>query len=231
MDTKITKEWGYRFLTPTSLNFYHILLPQLGVSFLKIKLNNFKEIELKEDKSVVIYCETPLDLQLLTKELENLLLHMDAQFAQVSNFTYKIYPIHRNFLKNWFLALEGAIGLIVASQCESLRINPQDFELINSEVGGIYIHPFTILFYENYAKVIHPIRVNNYFIREQIERTISMAMRGILQRAGESRPGYEGLAISSYVEEKTKLSHDLVVKIINEKSATVRAPKYSPLFI
>lgn len=237
MDTKITREWGYRVLTPKAINFYHILLPQLGVSFLKRRMNYFSEIELLEDKSVVITAQTPLDRELLTKELESLLTTMDSQFAQTPNFSYRIYPMHRNFLRNWFLALEGALALIIINQCEALRLKPYDFELINSQVGGIYLpagrqglHPFTILFYEDHAKVIHPVRVNNYFQREQIERVISISMRGILQRVGESRSGFEGLAISSYVEEKTKLPRELIVKIVNEKSSQVRAPKYSPLF-
>lgn len=230
MDTKITREWGYRVLSPTSLNFYHILLPQIGSKFITEKIKNFKEMEFKEDKSVVIHTQTPMDLQILITDMESLLLNLETQFAQTDKFTYKIYPMHKDFLKNWFLAIEGAIALIVIAQCELLKLKYYDFELINSEVGGIYLHPFTILFYENYAKVIHPIRVNNYFLREQIERTISTSMRTILQRVSDSRPGFEGLAITSYVQEKTKLPQDMITKLINEKAHSIRIPKYSPIF-
>ena len=230
METKVNREWGYRILTPTSLNFYHILLPQIGLKFLTKNLNNFKEIEFKEDKSVVITAETPMDLQILIQELESLLKNMETQFAQTDDFSYRIYPMHRKFLKDWLLSIESSIALIVISQCSALRLNPYDFELINSQVGGIYLHPFTVLFYEDHAKVIHPIRVNNFFLREHIERTISISMRGILQRVEQAQEGLEGMALISYVEEKTKLPASLIAKIVNEKAKMVANPKYSPLF-
>ncbi len=230
MDTKITKEWGYRVMSPTTLNFYHVLLPQVGIGFLIRNLNFYKEIVFKEDKSVVISSENPMDLSLLIRELESVLRNMEAQYAQTDNFTYKVSDIGRDFLKNWSLAVEGGIALIVAATCESLRLAPGNFELIDSRVGGIYLHPFTVLFEEDHAKVIHPIKVSNYLIREQIERTIAISMKGILQRVEQAQEGYEGMALLSYIQEKTDLGASLIAKTINEKSKVVRVPKHSPLF-
>ncbi len=230
MDTKITKEWGYRILSPTTINLYHIILPQVGIRFLSKNLRNFKEIEFLEDKSALITADTPIELRLLISELENLLTNMGASFAQTEKFTYKIDPDQKEFLKNWFLSVEGGIALIVISVCEELKLSPYDFELINSAVGGIYLHPFTVLFYEDHAKVIHPVRVGNFFQRENIERAISMSMRGILQRVRQSQRGFEGLALLSYIQEKTKLAPKLIGSIINEKAQLASFPKYSPLF-
>lgn len=229
MDTKITKEWGYRLISPTSLNFYHIILPQIGIKTLTENLHNFKSIELMADKSVLITTETPLDREFLIRELEELLKSMEQQFAQTQNFIYKIDGLHKDFIKNWFLSIEGGIALIIIAKCEELNLGHYDFELINSTVGGIYLHPFTILFYDDHAKVIHPIKISNFFLREQIEKTISISMNGILQRVEDSQRGFEGLALLSYVLEKTGHPPKLIGNIINEKARIVTLPKHSPL--
>lgn len=231
MDTKITKEWGYRILSPTSLNFYHIILPQIGIKNLSKNLRSFRSIELMDDKSVILTTETPLDRELLIQELEELLKKMELQFAQTQKFTYKITVKHKVFLKNWFLSIEGGIALIAIAKCEDLKLGPYDFELIDSPVGGIYLHPFTILFNLDHAKVIHPIKISNFFLREQIEKVISVSMRGILQRADESQRGFEGLALLSYIQERTGLSPKLIGNIINEKARMISMPKYSSLLV
>lgn len=229
MDTKITKEWGYRILSPTSLNFYHIILPKIGIKNLSENLHNFASIELLPDKSVLITTETPLDRELLTAELEHLLEGMETRFAQTQKFTYKVTKKHKDFLKNWFFSIEGGIALIIIAKCENLKLKPYDFELINSPIGGVYLHPFTILFYDDHAKVIHPIKVSNFFLREQIEKDISMSVRGILKRVEESQRGFEGLALLSYIQERTGLSPKLIGSIINEKARMISLPKHSPL--
>ena len=231
MDTKITKEWGYRILSPTSLNFYHIILGQIGLGSLIENLRNFKSIELLWDKSVLITTETPLDLQILVVELQELLQGMGAKFAQTQKFSYKITKKHKDFLKNWFLSIEGGIALMIIAKCYELKLKPYDFELIDSKVGGLYIHPFTILFDWDHAKVIHPIRVSNFFLREKIEKDISIFMRGILQRVEDSQRGFEGLALLSYIQERTDLSPKLIGNIINEKARMVSQPKLSPLLV
>ena len=145
MDDKITKEWGYKVESETSLNFYHILLPIIGISFLSRNLKTYKEITLKEDGNVLITVEYPLDLLLVKSELEFVLENMVARYAVTDNFVYRAGERGREFLKNWFLAVEGAIALITIAQAPQLRLKPYDFELINSGVGGIYLHPFTRL--------------------------------------------------------------------------------------
>lgn len=187
-------------------------------------------MEFKQDKSIVITTETPIELEILIKDLENILENFEMLFAQTENYTYKVSLKNKIFLRDWFLSVEGAIALIVLCLSSSLRMKPYDFELINSNVGGIYIHPFTILFHADHAKIIHPIQVSNFFLREQIERIIATSMKGILQRVGEAQEGYEGLALLSYVEEKTKLSPAFIARIINEKTRKVITPKYSPMF-
>lgn len=238
MDTIITKEWGLRIVSPTSLNFYHVILPRIGIRPLSENLKNYKSIELLGDQSVLITAETPIDRELIKLELERLLEKLESNFAQTQKFNYKIGNKHKDFLKNWFFSIEGGLALIIISKMPKLKLKPYDFELINSTVGGVYLpagrqglHPFTILFHDDHAKVIHPIKISNFFLREEIEKTIAQSMRGILQRAEESQRGFEGLALLSYIREKTGLPPKMIGSIIDEKSGFITLPKHSPLLI
>lgn len=230
MDTKVTKEWAYKITSSTTLNFYHILFPHIGVGFVTECLSDYKKVELKNSHYLTITTETPLDLQLLIKNLEEKLESEQPKFSQTKNCIYEVTPKNRQFIKDWFLSIQGAIALITIAKCQDLKLNAYDFELLNSSIGGIYLHPHSVLFYKNYAKVIHPIRVNNYFLRREMEKTIAKSMRGILKRAGEASKGQEGLAIVSYVEDKTKFPQSFITQIISEKAKIVRLPKYSPIF-
>jgi hypothetical protein len=142
---------------------------------------------------------------------------------------YKIPKALRKFLNEWAISLEGCLAILVMTHCKAENLRKRKWGLINSETGGIYIEPYVIKLYEDHAEVISPKTENNVKTRDEIENILAVSVRGIIERVSDSMPGYEGLAMLSYVEDKARLSKDLIARLVTRKGFSVINPKKSPL--
>src|SRR3990167_6130809 len=105
----------------------------------------------------------------------------------------------------------------------------EDWHLLNSTIGGIFVNPYTIVLNEDHAKVIHPINFENYYERNEIERIIAVSIKGIMERVEEADPKHLGEALLSYIKDKTGLDSKTIAEIIDRKSQGIRLATNSPL--
>ena len=228
MDSYISRTWGYRVLNEASIEIYHILLPQIELKSLAQKLSSFKEIVVQREGGIVVFVNDSGEIPGIVEKFKQIFQEIESKYATTPNFNYNIKLSDNRMLKEWFLALEGSIAVILATTFPQGFRNT-NWELINSPIGGIFMEPYTIIFNQEYPKIIHPITLKNYEDRVKVEQIVALSVRGIINRIKEAQPGYEGLAMTSYVEGKTNLERSQIAAVINEKTRLVRTPKFSPL--
>ena len=227
MQNQVSANWGFKQLTKNSIVFYHTSLAKYKHQ-IKYYLSSGYRLKENIDGSITI-AASPALIKTITQEMIIFFNQIDENLSETSNYYYTVPSCVKPILKGLPLAFEGCIAIILMSDIQNSSWINRDWQFINSRIGGLFIEPFTLLFYTNYSKVIHPINAGNFYARDKIERTVATAVQRILQRIEEAQPGYEGLAMLSYVEEKTSMSRQEIVDIINQKSNQIQNPKYFPL--
>lgn len=225
-----TDTWGYKILSDTTLSFYHVLLSQISLKELYDSLTNVQYITPRDDGSIFLRLEPLTDHQSVIVALQNFFEQKAKEHLDTPKAYYKIPSTTRQSLCTWSLAFEGCLAMLLLADGNTRPFLRGKWEYINSRSGGLYMAPYTILLYDEYPKVVHPITVQNYTIRKTIEQTIASSIRKIVKRIHEAHTGLEGLALLSLVEEKTSYSRTQITQIINEKSTGVKAPFYSQFF-
>ena len=87
-----------------------------------------------------------------------------------------------------------------------------------------------MLFYEDYPRVISPVKHANVNARTAIEKRAAFIIRKIIRRIEEAQKGFEGQALISLVESATGLKANEISEMIYKKSFGVKDPKFAPLF-
>lgn len=234
MSSYTTSTWGYKILSDNKINFYHVLLPKIDLSSLTT-LPSIHAIKQQKDGSITISVNSSASSLNTVDEIVQFFSKKEQNFLDTPNYYYKVDTKTRQSLLTWGLAFQGCLALLLQFDSKIQEVLPDitfgNWQFINAATGGLYLEPYTVLLYESYPKVIHPVSVANYEARNCIEQTISSYIRKMLKHMQEAQPGLEGLALISMVEEKTKLSQKEITKIINDKSFGIKTPTFSPFFV
>lgn len=225
-----TQTWGYKFISHSKISFYHALLPQLSLETLYEHLPGVVSIERQKDESILVSLYPASNAEEIMKKFLVFIEQKSLQFFDTPRFYYKIPPHFRQSLVSWSLAFEGCLALLLLSDTETAPYFTNQWDYINSLTGGIYLHPFTLLLYDQYPKIVHPVTLSNYGARRAIEQTTTGYIRKMFRRTQQAQKGLEGVALLSMVTEKTAIKQNVITKIINDKCFQIKAPIYSPFF-
>lgn len=231
MSTYTTPRWGFKILTENSINFYHVLLPKIHLNSLHNILPQARSIQKQKDGSITISVPSSENPSRVVREIVSYLKEKEKDFLSSPDFYYKMGNSTRQSLRAWALSFEGCLGILLTSdKAIQPLLENATWQFINSKVGGLYLAPFTLFLYEDHPKIIHPITIQNEAAREEIERITAQYIKSMVKRVEQAQNGFEGLALISYVEEKTGLTQEQIADHIHEKTAHVETPHYSPLF-
>ncbi len=225
-----TQTWGYKIHTPQQISFYHVLLDHIPLYVLPEHIPEIASIQKQGDGSITIQLFEEKSNEEVVKKLLAFFNQKSLDFFETPKMYYKIPTYVRQSLLSWALAFEGCLALLLLANQKTLPFFNGQWEYINSNTGGIYLSPFTIFLYEDHPKIIHPITLQNFSARKNIEQTTAMVIRKMFRRIEEAHRGLEGIALLSMVKEKTVLPSYAITKIINDKSFQIRAPIFSPFF-
>lgn len=219
-----TSTWGYKILSDTQISFYHVLLPKLGIDILKDCIPNLVKIQPKKDGSVTISVAPPQKSMEIAEKIVAFFNKKEQRFLETPPIYYKIDNTVRQALIPWALALEGCLAVMLS------KILDMQWELIDSQAGGIALDGFTLLLNKDYPKIIHPISVSNYNQRLEIEKLTAKLVSNLAKNVAQAQPGMEGLALLAFSAEKTKLPEEEIVSLIEQKSYALKNPTNAPIF-
>ncbi|KKP95033.1 MAG: hypothetical protein US02_C0014G0002 [Candidatus Levybacteria bacterium GW2011_GWA2_36_13] len=222
--------WGIEEISENKIDFYHVLLSRHSVKTLAKNITSFQEIACdSNEKFSLVFEQSEKDK--VNKELLNFLIKLESKFLNTPIHGYTLSPKFNNFLKEYFLAFEASLALILMFKVLNREFLTEDWHLLNSTIGGIFVNPYTIVLNEDHAKVIHPINFENYYERNEIERIIAVSIKGIMERVEEADPKHLGEALLSYIKDKTGLDSKTIAEIIDRKSQGIRLATNSPLLL
>lgn len=230
MQSVSTPTWGYKVLSDSQIAFYHILLSKIPVKALKRRISDIQSIKKQKDGSVTISLKS---LGLHQHIVEKILSYIDTKNKSSLDtpfYYYKITPQLRQILRQWSLTIESSLAILLLQDKRIASHLQEDWHLINSYVGGVYLTPFTLFLYHDHAKVIHPVISENTALRKHIERLTASYVRILCIKIAKAPTDTIGKVILSYVQEKTGISQEKLIEIINIKSAGIKLPTYSPFF-
>ena len=209
--------WGIEEVSEGKIDFYHVLLSRHSIKTLAKNISSFQEISCDSDERFsLIFKES--EKEKVNAELLNFLIRLESKFSIPTKHNYQITPNFKTFLREYFLAFEAGLALILMFRILTKEFLTGDWHLLNSTVGGIYIKPYTIILDEDHARVIHPINFENYYERNEVERIIAASLKGIMERVEEAQASFRGQAMLSYIQEKTALDPKLIADIIEKKT-------------
>ena len=222
--------WGIEEISENKIDFYHVLLSRHSVKILAKNITSFQEITCdSNEKFSLVFEQSEKDK--VNKELLNFLISLESKFSIPTKHNYQITPNFKAFLREYFLAFEAGLALILMFRELNRQFLTGDWHLLNSTVGGIYIKPYTIIFDEDHARVIHPINFENYYERNEVERIIAASLKGIMERVEEAQVSFRGQAMLSYIQEKTALDPKLIADIIEKKTQGIVFASNSSLLL
>ncbi len=227
MDRHSTMTFGYKILSDNKINFYHVLLPKVSLESLSQVLG---EVQKQSDGTITVTVPQSSRSPDVIEQLVSFFEKKSQDFLDTPKQYYKIDDGIRQTLKSWALSFQGCIALLLAHYQQTKPLIGSNWQFINSQTGGLFLSPYTIFFYENYSKIIHPISIQSYDARKTIEGATAMFIKRVIKRTSDAQPGLEGVALLSLVEEQTLLSPKKITSIINDKSFGIQTPACSPLF-
>lgn len=225
-----TTSWGYQVVSANKLNFYHISLANVSISQILKVAPKAREVSLEKDGTITISVEKTRDMSEILLEIIPFLNRRLKEELYSTRYFYKMKDKTRKILGNWALAFEGCLALLLVNDKTVKKYIDDTWEFVNSTAGGLYLSPFTLLFYKDYPRVIQPVKYMNKEARQAMEKRASFIVRKIIKRIEESQKGYEGLALISLVENATGLKSSEISEIVYGKSFGIKTPKFSPLF-
>lgn len=226
-----TSTWGYKLLSDTLINFYHILLPKISTNSIRQYIPQIESISKQKDGSITLSVRSPLYSSLVLEKIISFFHYKEKDFIETPRYYYKVESHIRQTLKPWALSFEGCLALLISSDPQIKPLIDPQWQLLDSRAGGLYVPPYTLLLYASYPKILHPITIHNALKRRIIEQVTSKYVRRVIKLVSESQPGLEGLAMISLVASKTKLSSQEISEIVHEKSLHVKNPIFSPFFV
>jgi hypothetical protein len=226
-----TKNWGYTILSNRLIRFNHVLLPRVQIKRLTQLLPHVQEIVYQKDNSIAI---TFASGSALPQGLQKLISFFDSETAnlvETQDYVYKIKPATRALLKEWFLALEGCLALLLIHNADiQPHLASADWAFLDIETGGIQVGNNNLILYESHAKVLNAITPQTYRVRNMIEQKAAIFLQGMIRRVEDAQPGFVGLAMQSYVSMKTKIPPQELSEIIHKKSLRIQNPSKAPFF-
>lgn len=225
-----TTSWGYKIISANKLNFYHVSLSKVNISQIIRVAPEAREVALETDGTITIVVEKTSDMNTV---LLNIIPFLNKKFKEdlyASIYYYEMKDGTRKILGNWALAFEGCLALLLVNDASVKSYIEGEWEFVNSNAGGLYLSPFTLLLYKDYPRVVQPVKYMNKEARQTIEKKTAFIIRKIVKRIEESQKGFEGLALLSLVESTTGLKSAEISEIIYRKSFEIKTPKFSPLF-
>ncbi len=229
MGSYSTNIWGYKLISDTQINFYHVLLP-------KVKLNSLSSylpgttIEKHTDGSITISLSTPANPSIIVQKILAFFNAKSLNYLDTTNYYYKVDSSTRQLLKSWALSFEGCLALMLANDKDIKKHIDGNWQFTNAEVGGLFIAPFTLSLNYDHAKIIHPITTKNYEIRKLIEQKTAFFIRKMIKEITTAHPGFAGQAMLGTVEAKTGISSKEICKMINDLSFGIKNPDSCPFF-
>lgn len=226
-----TSHWGYEVLPNSRIKFFHIILPKMRRAKISFSLPGIESIETTDDGSILL---SPFPWAHVPAIMENVISFFEKKsidFLDTPQATYMVSGDTKKILRQWFLAFEGCIGIMLAAdkKIQVLRDNIQ-WKFINAKTGGLYLAPYTLFFYKDYAKIIHPVTVSTIDDRLLIEKTAAHFVQQLSNRVRDAQVGFEGMAMLSLVEEKTQFDRKQILTVINDKAFYMVNPSNSPFF-
>jgi hypothetical protein len=222
--------WGYTMVSAHALKFYHANLSDISDHIIGECIQGVSYIEREKDGSIIVHIENSEKAEAIFRSLLTLCTKKISGFLETPNFYYKIPPPLRQSFLSWSLAFEGCVAHLLLSDRTIRSFVRGDWEYINARTGGIYLHPYTLLFYENHPKIAHPVSIKNISQRTYIEQKTAHYIRILFRRMYEAQTHMEGMAILSLVEERTGRSAHDITQDIATKSFQVCVPLYSSFF-
>lgn len=229
MDHYSNTTWGYKLLDKTRLNFYHVLLPRIDALALTHVLHN-DFFFMEKDKSLTVLLS---DKTSAKEAIEKLL-----SFFSAKEQDFTVTPAHivraennvRMLLKGWSLAFFGCIAMLLVSDDTVSKNIHKNWEFINAKTGGLYLHPFTMIFEEHGPRILHPATMQNYDSRLRIEAAACSYMQKIITRIEDAQQGFEGVAVISPVKEQTGMRTHEIAHLLNKKAFGVQNPDHCLFF-
>ncbi len=216
-----TLPWGYWQLTSTRITIYHHFMEAIKHDLQEYLTPGYVWQE-NSDRTVTLVASSPSHAKTLISELVSLFKIKETNIIDTPDHMYKI-PAHiKPVLKSLSIAFEGCIGVILTHELAGIPHVSNDWRFLNSKIGGLGINPYTLLFYHDHPKIIHPVNNKNFHIRDRIERTAAFAVKKIVERVSECQPGYEGFGMLSYVQDKTGKTPKEVASLIYKKSVHIQ---------
>lgn len=226
-----TSHWGYEILGGNKIKFFHIILPRLTRQKISFSLPGVESMEIDEDGSILLSPYPWLNTKDVMNGIISFFERKSLDYLDTNYANYRVSKEAKEILRQWFLAFEGCLGILLSldKRIQALRGNFQ-WKFINAKTGGLYLAPYTLFLYKDYAKIIHPVTVSTIDDRFLIEKTAAHFVQLLAQRVQDAQKGYEGMAMLSVVEERTQLQRKNILKAINDKSFYIVNPSNSPFF-
>jgi len=221
MQQLVTTYYGYKILSKDSFEFYHVLLKKVTLKEILLNIKGVIEVSKKTDGTLRIKAQDPAAaINNLIRFFEN----KEQHFLETPDqkFVFDEYSYH--ILKEWAIAYQTCIALILTGDPTLLPSYNQEWSLLDSKAGGIYIKPFTIMFFNNCAKVIHPVSLANYNSRKQIEERIAKYTNNMINIFKKQKRTQIGESLIAYTQALTGLNKNIIVKIINNQSEKLNGP-------
>jgi hypothetical protein len=182
------------------------------------------------DGSIRVKITEEVHTEEIIKKLLAFFHQKSLDYFETPTVYYKIPLAMRQQLLSWALSFEGCLAMLLLADKKISGFFHGQWDYLNASTGGLYLEPFTLLLYETYPKVVHPITLQNFKARKSIEHTTVLIIRKMIHRISQAQKGLEGVALLSLVEEKTRHSPLAITRTINDKSFRIKAPVYSPFF-
>lgn len=225
-----TTSWGYKIISANKLNFYHVALSKVNISQIIRVASIAKEVALEPDGTITIIVEKTGDMNVVLLNIIPFLNKKLKEDLYSSKYYYEMKDRTRKILGNWALAFEGCLALLLIKDEIVKKHIEGEWEFVNSNAGGLYLSPFTLLLYKDYPRVVQPVKHLNKGARNVIEKKTAFIVRKIVRRIEEAQEEFEGLALLSLVENSTGLKSAEISEIIYRKSFGIKTPKFSPLY-
>ncbi len=221
MNYRITNTWAYRILSKKQVNFYHVLLEKVTGEEILDNLSYGSKVKIERDGSMTVTLSEEGRMQRTVAELKLFFQDVESDNTETPRAPYSFSQRNIDEVREWNFSILGSLALILLNDPILKKVMTGKWEFINSSICSLFVEPYTFVFTKEYVKIVHPVRPQNYEIREHAEHVAAASFSKIVKRLKEAYPGFEGMAIMSFTQEKTGFSAQYITKQITERSQTV----------
>ena len=224
-----TNPWGYKIVSDNAISFYHSVLPKIELTKVHTILPHAQKIVKQQDGGMFVSFPFPVYPGVVAKKLLTTLEEEAGLYMETKPSRYAIDEALRDTIKPFFLAFQGCIALLLVNDF-TLAVYKKEWSFSNTQTGEVYIGIYSLRLYKEFSKIVNPITPETYDTRTLLEQTITGHIRSLCKRIQQAQPEYEGIAMLSYVEEKTMLQQKEINKRIDTRCFDIIYPSKSPFF-